>query len=340
MTTRVLISTYLEPHLVDRIAAEPDVEVLYEPDLLPMPRYTADHGGTPPALDEEGRQRWLALLAEADVAFDFDWNDPVALPVNAPALKWVQATSAGIGAFMKRTGLDSSGITVTTAAGTHAIPLAEFALTGALYFVKGVPFLRRQQHRHEWRRYTTRQLAGLRLTVVGIGGMGSNVIATFHALGARVTGVGRIGGAYDVPEGVALSDIGRLDEVLPETDILVLCSALTAETEGLIGREQLAQLPDGAILVNISRGQLVDEAALIDELTSGRMLGAALDVVNHEPLAGDSPLWDLENVLLSPHSASTVATENETLVELFVENLRRWRGGQPLRNLYEAERGY
>ncbi|PPF78605.1 D-2-hydroxyacid dehydrogenase, partial [Subtercola sp. Z020] len=338
MPTKVLISTYLEPALVDRIAAESDVEVLYAPELLPVPRYTADHGGARPELDEAGRQRWLGLLAQADVAFDFDWNDPAALPTTAPNLRWIQATSAGIGAFMTRTGLDASGITVSTAAGTHAIPLAEFALTGALYFVKGVPFLRQQQQRHEWQRYTTRQLAGLRVAVVGIGGMGSNVIATFHALGARVTGVGRVGGSYELPEGVALSDIGRLGEVLPATDILVLCSALTPETEGLIGREQLAQLPEGAILVNISRGQIVDEEALIEALSSGRMLGAALDVVNHEPLAADSPLWELENVLLSPHSASTVASENETLVDLFVDNLRRLRAGRPLRNLYDPAR--
>lgn len=340
MPTKILISTYLEPELVERIAAEPDVEVLYAPELLPVPRYTADHGGTRPELDEAGRQRWLNLVTQADVAFDFDWSDPAGLPQNAPNLRWIQATSAGIGAFMQRTRLDTSGVTVTTAAGAHAIPLAEFALTGALYFVKGVPFLRQQQQRHEWRRYTTRQLAGLRVAVVGIGGMGRNVIATFHALGARVTGVGRVGGSHELPDGIGLSDIGRLDEVLPQTDILVLCSALTPETEGLIGREQLAQLPEGAILVNIARGQIVDETALIDALTSGRMLGAALDVVNHEPLADDSPLWELENVLLSPHSASTVATENETLVELFIENLRRLRRGESLKNLYVSERGY
>jgi glyoxylate/hydroxypyruvate reductase A len=338
--TKVLISTYLEPELVARIAAEPDVEVLYAPELLPAPRYVADHGGIAPELDKASEKRWLDLLAQADVAFDFDWRDPAVLALNAPHLTWIQATSAGIGAFMKRTGLDASAITVTTAAGAHAVPLAEFALMGALHFVKGIPYLQKQQRRHEWQRFTTRQLAGLRVAVVGIGGVGRNVIAVFSALGARVTAVGRVGGSYDVPRNVALNDIGHLDEVLSETDILVLCSALTAETDGLIGREQLQRLPDGAIVVNIARGQVIDETALIDALTNGRLLGAALDVVNLEPLADDSPLWSLDNVLLSPHSASTVATENDTLVSLFIENLRRLRAGEPLKNLYLRDRGY
>ncbi|MEA9986166.1 MULTISPECIES: D-2-hydroxyacid dehydrogenase [Subtercola] len=340
MTTKVLISTYLEPALVDLIRAEPDVEVLYAPQLVPVPRYASDHTGVALQLGADDEKRWLDLLAQADVAFDFDWRDPAALPVNAPRLKWVQATSAGIGAFMKRTGLDSTGLTATTAAGVHAIPLAEFALTGALHFVKGVPHLKNQQRRREWRRYTTRQLAGMRVSVLGIGGMGGNVIAVFNALGARVTGIGRVGGSYELPAGVEQSDIGRLAEVLPRTDILILCTALTPETEGLIGRDQIALLPDGAIVVNISRGQVIDEQALIDALQSKKLLGAALDVVNHEPLADDSPLWQLENVMLSPHSASTLASENETLTALFIDNLRRWRAGEPLKNLFVSERGY
>ena len=338
--TKILISTFLEQQYVDAIASAPDVEVLYAPELLPEPRYAADHGGVKPTLDAAAEERWLGLLAQADVAFDFDWRDPSSLPTNAPKLQWIQATSAGIGAFMSRTGLDASGITVTTAAGTHAVPLAEFALTGALHFIKGVPHLEEQKRQHRWERYTTRQLAGLGVSVVGVGGMGSNVISVFDALGARVTAVGRPGGSYELPDSVTLSDTSRLAEVLPSTDVLVLCSALTPETEGLIGRDELALLPEQAIVVNISRGQVVDEQALIEALRSRRLLGAALDVVTSEPLAADSPLWDLDNVLLSPHSASTVASENATLTELFLENLRRWRAGEPLKNLYERSRGY
>lgn len=338
--TRVLISTWLETEHVATIAAEPDIDVLYVPELLPQPSYPSDHHGTPRALGSADRRRWQDLLAMADVAFDFDWKDPASLPHSAPRLRWIQATSAGIGTFVQRTGLDRSGITITTAAGVHAVPLAEFALTGALHFVKDVPTLQRAQRGHRWIRTTTGQLAGRDVTVVGIGGMGRNVIRVFDALGCRVTAVGRAGREYDLGPGIAVTSTDRIDEVLPTTDVLVLCCALTPETDGLIGRDRLAALPDGAILVNIARGAVVDEDALIDALTHGTLAGAALDVVTVEPLKQDSPLWSLDNVLLSPHSASTVESENAALTELFVDNLRRFRAGEPLRNVYDAERGY
>ena len=338
---QILITSYLEPEHVEAIrASHPDVEVLYDPTLIGVPQYVADHHGPTPQLSAADQQRWEDLLARAEVAFDFDWQDPAALPQRAPNLKWIQATSAGIGAFMRRTGLDRSGIIATTAGGVHAVPLAEFALTGALFVVKGLPYLQRQQREHRFERYTTRQLAGMRVTVVGVGGMGSNVVRTFDAIGARVTAVGRVGGRYELPQGVELSDVDRLDEVLPTTDVLVLCTALTPETENLISADRIAMLPTHAAVVNISRGQVVDEDALIDALRAGRLGGAALDVFREEPLPADSPLWDLENVLISPHSASTVESENATLTALFIENLARYRAGEPLLNRFDAERGY
>ncbi|MET3509851.1 D-2-hydroxyacid dehydrogenase [Plantibacter sp. MCCC 1A11337] len=338
---QILITSYLEPEHVEAIrASHPDVEVLYDPTLIGVPQYVADHHGPTPQLSTADQRRWEDLLARAEVAFDFDWQDPAALPQRAPNLKWIQATSAGIGAFMRRTGLDRSGIIATTAGGVHAVPLAEFALTGALFVVKGLPYLQRQQREHRFERYTTRQLAGMRVTVVGVGGMGSNVVRTFDAIGARVTAVGRVGGRYELPQGVELSDVDRLDEVLPTTDVLVLCTALTPETENLISADRIAMLPTHAAVVNISRGQVVDEDALIDALRAGRLGGAALDVFREEPLPADSPLWDLENVLISPHSASTVESENATLTALFIENLARYRAGEPLLNRFDAERGY
>ena len=338
---QILIASHLEAEHVEAIrASHPDVEVLYDPSLIGVPQYVADHHGPTPRLSAAEQQRWEDMLARAEVAFDFDWQDPAALPQRAPNLKWIQATSAGIGAFMRRTGLDRSGIVATTAAGVHAVPLAEFALTGALFVVKGLPYLQRQQREHRFERYTTRQLAGMRVAVVGVGGMGSNVFRTFDAIGARVTAVGRVGGSYELPEGVELSDVDRLDEVLPTTDVLVLCTALTPETENLISADRIALLPEGAAVVNISRGQVIDEDALIEALRSGRLGGAALDVFREEPLPADSPLWDLENVLISPHSASTVESENATLTALFIENLARYRAGEPLLNRFDAERGY
>jgi phosphoglycerate dehydrogenase-like enzyme len=340
MTETVLITSYLEPELVEAIRAGWAGEVLYQPGLLPRPRYVADHGGDKPELDPAGEERWRALLARAEICFDFDWWQPGRLLENAPRLRWVQATSAGIGAFMQRTGLDRSGLTATTAGGIHAVPLAEFAVMGALHFVKGVPDLRRRQQARNWERYTTRQLAGQRALVVGLGGVGRRVVASFAALGVEVWGLGRDARSYEVDGLSKVITRQDLDAALPSVDIVVLACPLTEETEGLLGRRQLGLLPPGAVLVNVARGQIVDQQALIDGLRSGRLGGACLDVFATEPLPADSPLWDMDNVIVSPHSASTVATENEALTDLFIDNLERFADNRLLRNRYEPADGY
>lgn len=340
-TVPVLIGTSLEREHVDVIAgADSRIEILYAPEILPVPRYACDHHGTPRDLTDDQQRTWEKLLAGAEVSFDFDWQAPADLPHRAPGLRWVQATSAGIGAFMKRTGLDRAGFVATTAAGTHAVPLAEFALAGALHFAKGFPYLQERMRDRHWERYTTSQLAGRQVTVVGLGGIGREVVRVFDALRTNVVGIGRPGRDYGLPPGVPTVDIGGLDDVLSSTDVLVLCVPATGETEGLIGPGQLAKLPPHAILVNIARGQVVDETALIEALRAHQLGGAALDVFATEPLPADSPLWGMDNVIVSPHSASTVVDENRVLTELFVDNLRRYLEGAPLRNRYRADLGY
>lgn len=220
----------------------------------------------------------------------------------------------------------------------HAIPLAEFALTGVLYFVKELPELARRQSAHSWERYTTRQLSGRRVTVVGLGQVGRKTRELFTALGAEVVGVAR---GADAP-GVAgpVVAVGAIDEVLPHSDAIVLCCPLTPQTRGLLSGRRLRLLPPGAIVVNIARGPVIDEPAMIEALADGHLGGAFLDVAAVEPLPAESPLWDMPSVLISPHSASTVDAENATLTSLFCDNLRRWRDGAPLRNVYSREKGY
>jgi glyoxylate/hydroxypyruvate reductase len=337
----IVIGSYLEEEHVRRIeAAQPAAEVIYQPGLLPVPRYQCDHTGTRPDLSQADLERWRSLTGRADVFFDFDWLDPAGMASRSPRLRWIQATSAGIGAFMRRTGLDRTGVTATTAAGVHAVPLAEFAVMGALHFIKGVPELRKRQEARHWELYTTRQLAGQRALVVGLGGIGRQVVASFAALGVEVWGLGRDGRSYDVHGLTRVIGRQDLDAALPGTDIVVLACPLTDETAGLIGRRQLGLLRPGAVLVNVSRGQVVDEEALIEALRAGRLGGACLDVFATEPLPADSPLWGLGNVLVSPHSASTVAGENAAITDLFIDNLGRFVDGRPLRNRYEPERGY
>jgi glyoxylate/hydroxypyruvate reductase A len=337
----ILIGSFLEEDLVARIAAaQPDARVIYEPDLLPVPQYPCDHTGPARVLSDADLTRWKELGAQAAVYFDFDWFEPAEIATRCPHLRWIQATSAGIGGFMQRTGLDRTRLQVTTAAGIHAIPLAEFALTGALHFVKGVPQLREWQTAHQWERHTTRQLAGLRALVVGLGGVGRRVASSLAGLGVEVWGLGREGSVYDADGVSRVVTRPELDRVLPATDIMVLACPLTEETRGLIGRAQLGLLPSGAVLVNVARGAVVDQEALIDGLRAGRIGGACLDVFDDEPLPTDSPLWDMDNVIVSPHSASTVSTENASLVDLFMDNLDRFVEGRPLRNLYDRARGY
>ena len=337
----VVIGSFLESELVMRIAAsEPGLRVLYFPELLPVPRYAGDHGGSRPELSPEQLRRWEETVAQADIFFDFDWLDPAGMPSRCPDLKWIQATSAGIGAFMRRTGLDRSGFVVTTAGGIHAVPLAEFALTGVLHFVKGLPVLQRWQHDHHWERYTTRQLAGLRVLVVGLGGIGRRVATVFAGLGVEVWGLERAGVSRELPFVDRVIRREGLDGALPLIDALILCCPLTSETEGLVGADQIALLGPRAVVVNISRGGVVDQAALLEALQARRIGGACLDVFAEEPLPVDNPLWDLDNVIVSPHSASTVVGENAALVELFIDNLNRFRHDQPLRNRYDPVAGY
>ncbi len=338
---RVLIASPLEADLVARVAhLDPRLEVLHAPELLPQPRYPSDHGGTRPELSPAGQQRWSALLASAEVSLDPDWQAPAELATRSPALRWVQATSAGIGQFLERTGLDRSGITFTTAAGVHAVPLAEFALTGVLHFAKGVPLLLARQRERHWERYATGSVRGRRAVVVGLGAIGRETCALLAAAGLEVWGVGRPGGSYDVPGAARLVDTDALDAVLPTAEVVVLACPLTEQTRGLLSRARIDLLPPGAIVVNIARGQVLDEAALTDALEAGRLGGAALDVFTVEPLPADSPLWARSDVLVSPHSASTLPSENAAIVDLFCDNLRRYLDGRPLRNLYRPENGY
>jgi glyoxylate/hydroxypyruvate reductase len=338
---RALVCSFLESEQVARMAAHPGVEVVYRPDLLPQPRYPADHHGPAPALTAAQRAEWAALLRSADICFDFDWEEPAAMPARAPGVRWVQASSSGIGQFMGRTGLAGWNAVVTTAAGIHARPLAEWAVTGVLYFVKDVPDLQTRQSAHRWERIAMPGLAGRRALVVGLGHVGRAVAAALSGLGVEVWGAGREGASPGQIAGVSRTgSTAELPELLRSCDILVLTCPLTPETFRLIGAAELAALGSDGILVNIARGAIVDEPALIEALRQRVIRGAVLDVAESEPLAAGSPLWDFGNVLISPHSASTLATENVALVDLFLRNLALFQAGEPLINRYDPARGY
>lgn len=339
---KILIASPLEDEHVARIRSfDPErFEVIHDADLLGTPRYVADHSGAPRTMSEAQKARWSELLRSADILFDFDRLDPANMPTNAPKLRWVQATSAGIGEYVRRHRLDSSAIAFTTAAGVHSRPLAEFAMLGLLYFFRDVPYLEKMRQARHWERYTVQGLEGARALVVGLGSVGRAIARDCAHLGVEVWGTRRHPEA-GVPEGVArLIDQKGIREVLPEVDALVLSCPLTEETRLMIDRPEVEALKPGAVIINVARGQVINETAMIEGLKSGRIKGAALDVFEVEPLPEDSPMWDLPNVLISPHSASTVNAENSRIVDIFLDNLERFTRGEKLRNLYERERGY
>ena len=337
----VVIASYLEPELVAQIAArEPRAHVTFEPELLPVPRFPSDHRGAARTLSSAELERWLEITSAAEVMFGFDWYEPAGLPHRCPDLRLIQATFAGVGDFIKRTGLDRSTIEIASAAGIHAVPLAEFALMGALYFVKRVGRLNAFKAERRWQRHATQVLAGRRALVVGLGAIGRQVASTFDALGVEVWGLSRRP-REQPPTGVTrVIAHEELGAALHEIDVLVLACALTEQTRGMIAAGELAALPEGAVVINVSRGAIIDEGALISELSRGRLAGACLDVFAEEPLPVESPLWAMDNVIISPHCAANLADENVPLAELFIDNLGRYLDGRPRRNVYDAAAGY
>ena len=339
---RVLLASPLDAALVERIAAvDPErLEVVYRGDLLGQPRYPGDHF---PPIERSPAQaaEWSRLLAEAEVLLDVDQPSTTAFLQRAPRVKWIQSSSSGVGQWMQRLGLVEAPVLVTNAAGMHARPLAEYAVFAMLYFAKRWPRMAHEQRRHLWERCAIDTLEAKTLGIIGLGQVGQAVARLARPFGLRTLGVRRSGPAGRPLEAVEqVYGPDQLATVLAESDYVVLCVPHTPETVGLLGPRELAVLKPSAVVINIARGSVLDEPALVEALRAGALAGAALDVASQEPLPADSPLWDLPNVLITPHSMSTACTENEWLVELFCDNLRRYLAGAPLRNLVDKRRGY
>ncbi len=345
MTHKILIASYLEPELVEQIAAAaPDVEVCYRPQLIAPPRFAADHIGAPFQRTANQEAEWQALLQQAEILFDFDRTHMRDLPDLAPNLKWIQTTSSGVGQTVREFNYAERlpELVITTARGVHAQPLAEFCLMMMLAFHKKWNLMLEQQQHKEWARFAGTDLCGRTATIVGLGKIGTEVARVCRALRMRVIGIKRdvAGLAAEALHVDQLLTADKLDTVLAETDVLIVAAPHTPSTEKMIGRQQLQQLKRGAILINIGRGPIVDESALIDALQFGHLLGAGLDVFEEEPLPESSPLWTMPNVYVSPHSGSTSDRENSRITELFCRNLECYLRGEPMENQLDMQRLY
>lgn len=342
----VAIASPLEPELAERIAAAfpTRVEVRYRPELMPVPRYAADHGDAAFRRTPDQSTAWRAMLRDAEATWDFP-TDGEAGPLDlCPGLRWVQTTSAGVGPTARRLGLAGTSVLVTTASGIHAGPLAEFVFAALLHRVKEIPALQADKAARRWGRFCAGELRGQTLAIVGPGRIGREVARIGRAFGMTVWAMARDNG----PGRAAVLGVDRvwdrdgLRQMLAGADAVVLATPLTAETEGMIGPGEIAAMKRGAMLVNIARGAVIDEDALIAALRSGQVGFAALDVFRTEPLPVDSPFWDLPNVLINPHSASTAWGENERLTDIFIRNLGLWLDGrvEEMTPKLDIDRGY
>jgi phosphoglycerate dehydrogenase-like enzyme len=335
-TLTVAVVAPSEAELVASIRADQRLEVLYEPDLLPGVRYRGDHHGVDGFIrDADAERRWQDMLGRAEVLFGLPDDSPAGLAAvvrSNPGLRWVQGTAAGTGEQVRASGLTAEElerVMITSSSGVHVGPLAEFCLLGLLALTKDLPRLRADQRTHHWDHYPVAELRGGTLVIFGLGAIGTEVARLAKAFGMRTIAINRHG-ASDSPHVDEAHAPDRLHDLLERADALVVTLPLTEETRGMLDAQAIRCMKPEAILVNVGRGGVIDEPALVQALREHRLRGAALEVFATEPLPADSPLWDLPNVLISPHTAALSVHENERIDELFTENLGHYLRGEEL----------
>jgi phosphoglycerate dehydrogenase-like enzyme len=283
------------------------------------------------------------MLGDADVVLG--WAVTPRNFERARRLRWVHVTAAGVGPMLFP-GMVDSEVVLTNSRGLHAVSMAEHALAVVLSFVRKLHVARDEQHAGRWsqaKMWTTGppfgELAGATLGIVGLGSVGSALAVRAMALGLRVLAVRRHPQSDPAPAHEQWG-IERMPELLERSDWVVLCPPLTPETRGLIGAAELERMRPHAVLVNLGRGALVDEPALIAALARGVIAGAALDVFEHEPLPAESPLWSMPQVLVTPHISGLGPRYWERAMDLFADNLARYQEGRPLANQVDKRAGY
>lgn len=291
-----------------------------------MSQAIADGGGEIVGVGQEPTV--LAVDHRADASALVDVLD------STPSIEWVQLPYAGIDVFLDTLKAYPS-MTWTSAKGAYARPVAEHALGLTIACARG---LKRRAIATGWGEHFGLSLYGLKAVVIGAGGVGLEIVRLLNALDMEVTVVRRT----DEPaEGAARTvSSAALNTVLPDADVVVVAAALTSGTRHLIGAKQLGLMKDGAILVNIARGPLVDTDAVVDALRSGKLLGAGLDVTDPEPLPEGHPLWELDNALITPHVADTIEMIRPLLAARLTRNLKAYAAGEPLEGLVDTAQGY
>lgn len=264
---------------------------------------------------------------------------PAAFPrealMGADSLRWISNAGSGVNHLAP---WEPARVTVTNSAGVAADAMAEFALAAMLHFATGRPQLARDQAARRWEARMTRPMAGATLLCVGLGQTGRRMAALGTALGMHVLGVRASAAPTENVDQVFAPD--QAQDALAKADYIFVCLPLTAASQGLLGEAAFAAMKPDAVLVDLSRGGIVDHDQMIAALDDRRLAGAALDVFPAEPLPPDSPLWRRDDVLISPHCSGVYEGWEARSVEMFAENLVRWRAGEPLQNVVDPAKGY
>ncbi|MBI3743924.1 MAG: D-2-hydroxyacid dehydrogenase [Chloroflexi bacterium] len=276
------------------------------------------------------------LLTDAEVVLSAR-RLPKDIVRRAPRLRWVQFPLAGVEILRDSDLWSHPEVRLTSGAGTNATPVAEYVIAGILAIAKDVPRMVRSQSARRWERHNLGLVSGRTVGIVGLGSVGGEVARLAQGIGMRVLATRRrvVAGA---PAWVLPQE--RLDELLRQSDYVVLAVPTTPETTRMIGRRELSLMKPGTVLINVARGEVVDETALIEALQSGRLDSAVLDVFECEPLPAESPLWTMPNVLVSAHIAGLFDDYDARIVDAFVENLERYLAGRPLEHEVDREQGY
>jgi phosphoglycerate dehydrogenase-like enzyme len=269
-----------------------------------------------------------------------------AMAERAPRLRWVHSTAAAVANLLPLADFAQRGILVSNSRGIQAVPIAEHVMGGLLVLSRGFNRMLHAQQQRQWIQSELTgdawpwSLRGRNMTIVGFGTIGQEVARRAHAFGMRVTGIRRRTD-QEMPSFVdRIVAPDRLKDALRGCDVLVISAPFVPETDRLIQAQQIALLNPGAIIINVARGRIIDEPALLAALRSGQIGGAVLDVFEREPLDSASPLWTMPNVIISPHSAGVRPDHWDEVIDLFSENLRRFQRGESLLNLVNSEAGY
>ena len=335
----ILLTRDFEPELLDCIrAVDPrvTVHVLTQPDRLLLRGEPLPEGADP----RETADTLRTKLASTRILVG--WPDLTeAWLACAPELEWVHTTGAGVDRLLTSSLFGVERITVTNSSGVSAAAIGEYILMSMLLLAKLAPRYLRQQQTHLWQRHRGASLRGQTLGIIGLGAIGEEAARRARAFEMRVIGIRRSVSSPSAGEFVdRLLPPSSLPELLGESDHIVVSVPLTAETQRLIGEQELRAMKPSAYLINVARGRVVDPAALLRALQGGWIAGAALDVHDPEPLPPESPFWDLENVIITPHISGSADRHNERITDLFCDNLRRYLAGEPLRNVVDRSKGY